>query len=61
MIGYNAIFVYDKRNKLNNPDELTSKFEQVDFDSGIHIEKGGKEVTEFYIFQCFNYYGPRGR
>jgi 4-amino-4-deoxy-L-arabinose transferase-like glycosyltransferase len=57
MIGYNAVFVYDKRNELKDPSELTSRFEKADFDSGIYIEKGGKEVTEFYIFRCYNYLG----
>ncbi|UCE64895.1 MAG: hypothetical protein JSU85_08385 [Candidatus Zixiibacteriota bacterium] len=57
LVGYNAIFVYDKRNKIKNPSELTDRFEKVEFDSALHIEKGGKEVTEFYIFRCYNYRG----
>ncbi|UCC80302.1 MAG: glycosyltransferase family 39 protein [Candidatus Zixiibacteriota bacterium] len=57
LVGYNAVFVYDKRNKLKSPSELADRFEKVEFDSGIHIEKGGKEITEFYIFRCYNYRG----
>ena len=57
LIGYNAIFIYDKRNKLKDPSELTDRFEKVEFDSALHIEKGGKEVTKFYIFRCYNYRG----
>jgi len=57
LVGYNAVFVYDERNKLKDLSELTDRFEKVEFDSAIHIEKGGKKVTEFYIFRCYNYRG----
>ncbi len=57
LAGYNAIFIYDRRNKVKDPKELTGRFEKVEFDSNVKIEKGGKEVTEFYIFRCYNYRG----
>jgi 4-amino-4-deoxy-L-arabinose transferase-like glycosyltransferase len=57
LVGHNAIFVYDKRNKIKDLSELTDRFEKVEFDSALHIERGGKEVTEFYIFRCYNYRG----
>jgi hypothetical protein len=55
--GYNAVVVYDERNKIKKPEELTDRFEKVDFESSVRIEKGGKKVTEFYIFRCYNYRG----
>ena len=57
LVDYNAVFVYDKRNKIKDLSELTERFEKVEFDSALHIEKGGKEVTEFYIFRCYSYRG----
>lgn len=57
LIGYNAVVVYDERNKIKRPEELTDRFEKVEFDSTVRIEKGGKKVTEFYIFRCYNYRG----
>ena len=59
--GYNAIVVYDMRNKIRNASEITDRFENVEYDSSVIIERGGKEVTEFYIFRCYDYQGPRGR
>ncbi len=57
LVGYNAIFIYDRRNKIKNPAHLTDRFEKVEIESVVKIEKGGKEVTEFYIFRCYNYLG----
>jgi 4-amino-4-deoxy-L-arabinose transferase-like glycosyltransferase len=57
LTGYNAVVVYDERNKIKRPEELTDRFEKVEFESSVRIEKGGKKVTEFYIFRCYNYRG----
>jgi 4-amino-4-deoxy-L-arabinose transferase-like glycosyltransferase len=60
LLGYNAILIYDKRNAIKTPSEITRRFEKVEYDSAVKIEKGGKEVTEFYILRCYNYRGPLG-
>jgi len=57
LTGYNAVVIYDERNKIKRPEELTDRFEKVEFESSVRIEKGGKKVTEFYIFRCYNYRG----
>lgn len=58
LVGYNAIFVYDKRNGVKNPSDITSRFDKVEYDSAVIVERGGKKVTEFYIFRCYDYKGP---
>lgn len=57
LIGKNCIFVYDKRKSYN--DRLEQFFEKVEEPETMLIEKGGKKVTEFYIFRCYNYRGIR--
>ncbi len=55
LIGKNCIFVYDKRKSYN--DGLERFFERVEGPETVLIVKGGKKVTEFYIFKCYNYRG----
>ena len=55
LTGKNCIFVYDKRKSYS--DDLTRFFERVTGPETMTIEKGGKKVTEFYIFRCYDYRG----
>lgn len=55
LVGKNCIFVYDTRNSFNG--DLKQFFDKVEEPEKITIVKGGKKVTDFYVYKCYNYRG----
>jgi len=56
-IGLNAIFMYDQRARYKSPEHLLKFFERVEKEPEFMLTKGGKRVTTFHIFRCYNYRG----
>jgi 4-amino-4-deoxy-L-arabinose transferase-like glycosyltransferase len=57
LLGYNAVFVYDSRNAYKTPEKLATLFESVSPPEILTVKKGGKKITDFHIFRCFEYRG----
>ncbi len=57
LVGQNCIFVYDDRNKFWGSPPLSDFFERVDDPEIVTVERGGKKITDFYIYQCYKYKG----
>ncbi len=57
LAGRNCIFVYDERNKYGG--QLMDFFERVEGPEVFKAVKGGKKITDFYIYQCYRYKGIR--
>jgi len=57
LIGKNCIFVYDQRNRYKNPKHLKDVFERVDEPEIFTAARGGKKITDFYIYKCYSYKG----
>lgn len=60
LTGYNAIFVYDDRVTYKNPENLKRYFESVSDAEIMPAKKGGKLITNFHIFRCYEYRGSEG-
>jgi hypothetical protein len=57
LIGQNCIFVYDRRNRFWNQSALQKLFEKLEGPEILTVSRGGKKVTDFYIFKCYKYKG----
>jgi hypothetical protein len=60
LVGYNAIFIYDERVKYKTPERLSDLFEYVSPEEILIVKKGGKILTKFHIFRCYDYLGLGG-
>jgi hypothetical protein len=59
-LGKDAIFVYDQRERYKNPENLKNFFASVEEIEPLKIHRGGKVLTTFHIFKCYEYKGPGG-
>jgi hypothetical protein len=57
-LGKDAIFVYDQRERYKNPENLKNFFASVEEEEPLKIYRGGKVLTTFHIFKCYEYKGP---
>jgi hypothetical protein len=57
-LGKDAIFVYDQRERYKNPENLKNFFAAVEEKEPLKIYRGGKVLTTFHIFKCYEYKGP---
>ena len=57
-LGKDAIFVYDQRERYKNPENLKNFFASVEETEPLKIYRGGKVLTTFHIFKCYEYKGP---
>ena len=57
LVGKNCIFVYDTRNSYHG--DLSNYFNQVDEPEILTVQRGGKKITDFYIYKCYDYRGIR--
>jgi hypothetical protein len=57
-LGKDAIFVYDQRERYKNPESLKNFFAAVEEKNPLKIYRGGKVLTTFHIFKCYEYKGP---
>lgn len=57
LIGENCIFVYDKRNSYGG--DLNHFFEKIEGPEIVNIQRGGRKITDFYIYKCHDYRGIR--
>jgi hypothetical protein len=57
-LGKDAIFVYDQRERYKNPENLKKFFAAVEEKEPLKIYRGGKVLTTFHIFKCYEYKGP---
>ena len=57
-LGKDAIFVYDQRERYKNPENLKNFFASVEEEEPLKIYRGGKVLTTFHIFRCYEYKGP---
>lgn len=57
-IGKDAIFIYDQRERYKDPERLKYFFTTVKELDPLQIYRGGKVLTTFHIFKCYNYKGP---
>jgi hypothetical protein len=58
LAGYSAIFVYDERVPYKTPENLKRYFGSVSESEIMPVKKGGKTITNFHIFLCYDYGGP---
>ena len=56
-LGKDAIFVYDQRERYKNPENLKNFFAAVEEEEPLKIYRGGKVLTTFHIFKCYEYKG----
>jgi hypothetical protein len=56
-LGMDAIFVYDQRERYRNPENLKNFFTSVEELEPLKIYRGGKVLTTFHIFKCYEYKG----
>jgi len=59
-LGKDAIFVYDQRERYKNPENLKNFFASVEEVEPLKIYRGGKILTTFHIFRCYEYKGFAG-
>lgn len=59
-LGKDAVFVYDQRERYKNPENLKKFFASVEELEPLQIYRGGKVLTTFHIFKCYEYKGPAG-
>lgn len=59
LVGRNCIFVYDERNRYKEPEKLSVFFEHVGGPEVLTVTRGGKKITDFYIYRCYRYRGIR--
>jgi hypothetical protein len=57
LAGHNCIFVYDERNRYKEPKLLSVFFEFVEGPEVLTVTRGGKKITDFYIYKCYRYKG----
>jgi hypothetical protein len=57
-LGKDAIFVYDQRERYKEPERLKNFFASVEELEPLRIFRGGRALTTFYIFKCYDYQGP---
>jgi hypothetical protein len=57
-LGNDAIFVYDQRERYKNPENLKNFFVSVEEEEPLKIYRGGRVLTTFHIFKCYEYKGP---
>jgi 4-amino-4-deoxy-L-arabinose transferase-like glycosyltransferase len=57
LVGKNCIFVYDRRNSYGG--DLNDYFARVEAPETLTIKRGGRKITDFYIYRCYNYRGIR--
>ena len=57
LVGYNCIFVYDERNRYKEARTLSVFFEFVEGPEVLTVTRGGKKITDFYIYKCYQYKG----
>lgn len=57
LVGWNCIFVYDERNRYKEPRTLSVFFELVEGPEVLTVTRGGKKITDFYIYKCHQYKG----
>jgi 4-amino-4-deoxy-L-arabinose transferase-like glycosyltransferase len=57
-LGKDAIFVYDQRERYKNPENLKNFFASFEEKEPLKIYRGGKVLTTFHIFKCYEYKGP---
>ncbi len=58
LIGKDCIFVADSREPFRDPKILDSHFARVEEQTELQPERGGKVVTTYRIWRCFDYIGP---
>jgi hypothetical protein len=56
-LGRDAIFVYDQRERYKDPEQLKNFFISVEELEPLKIHRGGRVLTTFYIFRCYDYQG----
>jgi len=56
-LGRDAIFVYDQRERYKDPERLKNFFASVEVQESLKIYRGGRVLTTFHIFRCFDYQG----
>jgi len=56
-MGKDAIFVYDEREKYQDPEKLKEFFVSFEELEALKIYRGGKVLTTFHIFRCYEYKG----
>ncbi|HEX9916636.1 MAG TPA: glycosyltransferase family 39 protein [candidate division Zixibacteria bacterium] len=56
-LGRDAIFVYDQRERYKNPENLKDYFVNVEELEPLRIYRGGRVLTTFSIFKCYEYKG----
>jgi hypothetical protein len=56
-LGRDAIFVYDQRERYKNPENLKKYFANVEELEPLRIYRGGRILTTFSIFKCYEYKG----
>lgn len=61
LLGKDALFVYDVRNRYWTPEKLSLFFARVEPADSLPVFRAGKAVTTFYIFKCSQYLGVGGR
>jgi 4-amino-4-deoxy-L-arabinose transferase-like glycosyltransferase len=57
-VGRDAIFVYDQRERYKDPERLSNFFASVEELELLKIYRGGRVLTTFHIFECYDYQGP---
>ncbi len=57
-VGKDAIFVYDQRERYKDPERLKNFFTSVEELEPLKVYRGGRILTTFHIFKCYNYKGP---
>ena len=58
LLGRDCIFVADSREPFRHPELLKEHFARVSGPEVLKPTRGGKPVTEFRIWRCFEYLGP---
>ncbi|MCJ7507632.1 MAG: hypothetical protein MUO85_02730, partial [candidate division Zixibacteria bacterium] len=56
-LGRDAIFVYDQRERYKTPENLKKFFANVEELEPLRIYRGGRVLTTFSIFKCYEYKG----
>jgi len=56
-LGCDAIFVYDQRERYKDPERLKNFFASVEKLEPLKVYRGGRVLTTFHIFRCYDYQG----